>query len=63
MRTIDVLLSGFFGESNRGFLGIGSAALATVAGTLAVSSSMAQEGTPARVQTAAKVVAGNARLT
>ncbi|HEY3617956.1 MAG TPA: cupin domain-containing protein [Candidatus Sulfotelmatobacter sp.] len=30
--------------SRRGFLGIGSAALATVAGTLAVSSSMAQEG-------------------
>ncbi len=33
--------------SRRGFLGIGSAALATVAGSLAVSSAMAQEGQPA----------------
>ncbi len=30
--------------SRRGFLGIGSAALATVAGSLAVSSALAQEG-------------------
>jgi len=34
--------------SRRGFLGIGSAALATVAGSLAVSSAMAQEGQQAR---------------
>jgi nitrous oxide reductase len=30
--------------SRRGFIGIGSAALATVAGTLAVNSAVAQEG-------------------
>src|SRR5216683_2966832 len=38
--------------SRRGFIGIGSAALATVAGGLAVSSAMAQEGQkPARART------------